>query len=83
MTEAFFKKYFNILNQLIGKIETKDISVLYKLILKKSKKGKILVFGNGANISNSAHFATDMTKNGKINVQVFNDPNNDCENYLF
>ena len=45
------------------------------MILKKSKKGKILVFGNGANISNSAHFATDMTKNGKVNVQVFNDPN--------
>ena len=45
------------------------------MILKKSKKGKILIFGNGANISNSSHFATDMTKNGKINVQVFNDPN--------
>ena len=75
MTEFFFKKYFDVLNQLIGKIETKDVSNLYKLILKKSKKGKILVFGNGANISNSAHFATDMTKNGKVNVQVFNDPN--------
>ena len=69
MTEDFFRKYFNILNQLFGKIDTKDISILYKLILKKSKKGKILVFGNGANISK------DMTKNGKINVQVFNDPN--------
>ena len=75
MTEIFFKKYFNILNNLLGKIDTKDISSIYNLILKKSKKGKILIFGNGANISNSAHFATDMTKNGKIKVQVFNDPN--------
>ena len=75
MTEIFFKNYFDILNSLLNKIKKKDISYLYNLVLKKSKKGKILIFGNGANISNSSHFATDMTKNGKINVQVFNDPN--------
>ena len=46
------------------------------MILKTSKKkSKILIFGNGDNISTTAHFATDMTKNAKIKTMVFNDPN--------
>ena len=48
MTEIFFKNYFDILNSLLNKIKKKDISYLYNLVLKKSKKGKILIFGNGA-----------------------------------
>jgi D-sedoheptulose 7-phosphate isomerase len=75
MTKVFFENYFEILNKLLEKVDKNNVLNLYDLVLKKSKKGKIFIFGNGANISNSAHFATDMTKNGKINVQVLNDPN--------
>ena len=41
----------------------------------KAKNGKLLIFGNGANMSNASHFGTDMTKNGKINTMIFSDAN--------
>ena len=76
MTKYFFKNYFKIKNKILDKVNCNEIDKLYNLILKVSNNnGKIIVFGNGANISNSAHFATDMTKNGKVNTQIFNDPN--------
>ena len=57
------------------KVDLQSITESYMQILKVKKQGKILVFGNGANISNAAHFATDMTKNGKIETMALNDPN--------
>ena len=76
MKNNFFNNYFLKINELLQSIEQKKMENIYKLILRTNKKkGKILIFGNGANISTSAHFATDMTKNGKIKTVVFNDPN--------
>ncbi len=76
MIKDFFKNYFLELQKLQNKIDTKSIEKSYEQIIKvNKKKGKILIFGNGANISNAAHFATDMTKNGKIETLVLNDPN--------
>ena len=76
MRNTFFNNYFLKISKLLNSINFKELDQIYDLILKTSKKkGKILIFGNGANISTSAHFATDMTKNGKIKTMVFNDPN--------
>jgi len=76
MKDNFYKKYFIKITELLKDISLEKLNRIYDLILKTSKKkGKILIFGNGANISTSAHFATDMTKNGKIETIVFNDPN--------
>ena len=76
MIEKFFKNYFQEIQKLQRKVDLQSITKSYMQILKvKKNKGKILVFGNGANISNAAHFATDMTKNGKIETMALNDPN--------
>ena len=75
MKNNFFNDYFKKLKVILDKIDRKQLENAYKKILIHSKKNKILIFGNGANISNAAHFATDMTKNGKIRTIVFNDPN--------
>ena len=76
MIEKFFKNYFQEIQELQRKVDLQSITKSYMQILKvKKNKGKILVFGNGANISNAAHFATDMTKNGKIETMALNDPN--------
>ncbi len=76
MIQNFFKNYFFEIQKLQNKIDILSLIKSYNEILKvNKKKGKILIFGNGANISNAAHFATDMTKNGKIKTLVLNDPN--------
>ena len=76
MKNTFFNNYFCKISKLLNDISFKELNKIYDLILKTSKKkGKILIFGNGGNISTAAHFATDMTKNAKIKTMVFNDPN--------
>lgn len=42
--------------------------------LRGLKRGKILIFGNGASASISSHFALDMTKQGKYPTLCFHDP---------
>jgi D-sedoheptulose 7-phosphate isomerase len=72
----FFKNYFIEVTNILNKLNIEDIEKLDKAITAvKKKKSKILVFGNGANISLASHFATDMTKNGKITTSSFNDGN--------
>ena len=76
MKNNFFENYFSKISGILGKLNTKDIEKLDKSISEiKKKKSKILVFGNGANVSLASHFATDMTKNGKITTSSFGDGN--------
>ena len=57
---------------LINEIDPKKINELTKLILQKKKqKKKIFIFGNGGSASTANHFAVDMTKNAKVNVDSF------------
>ena len=72
----FYNNYLDILFKTLSSVKSKKVKAFYELILKtKNKKGKLLIFGNGANMSNASHFATDMTKNGKIKTIVFSDGN--------
>ncbi len=75
-SKKFFNEYFTSINSLLLKLDQKKLENFYNFIVKTSKsKGKVLIFGNGANVSNASHFATDMTKNGKIKTLAINDPN--------
>ena len=75
MKNNFFKNYFSKITDILSELNIKDIEKLDKTILEIKKKSKILVFGNGANTSLASHFATDMTKNGKITTSSFGDGN--------
>jgi len=74
--QNFFDNYKLVIIDLIKKINTKDLKQAFiEINLTSKRKGKVIVFGNGANTSTSSHFATDMTKNGKIRTISLNDPN--------
>ena len=76
MKKNFFSSYFEKTSDLLKKINIRDIERLEKIITNiKKRKAKILIFGNGANMSLSSHFATDMTKNAKIKTNSFGDAN--------
>ena len=76
MKKNFFWSYFKNIANILRELDIKNIQKLESLItLVKKKKAKILVFGNGANMSLSSHFATDMTKNAKIKTHSFGDAN--------
>ena len=63
----FYDKYLKALSKALNSIDSSMVKILYDQIIKtKVKNGKLLIFGNGASMSNASHFATDMTKNGKI-----------------
>jgi len=60
-------------------LETKDYvmnleKLLSKLRDQKEKKGRLLVFGNGASASIASHAALDFTKQGKLETLCFHDP---------
>ena len=76
MKKNFFKSYFKNIADLLNKLDIENIEKLESIITNvKKKKAKILIFGNGANMSLSSHFATDMTKNAKIKTNSFGDAN--------
>ena len=67
----FYDKYLKALSKALKSIDSSKVKILYDQIMKtKAKNGKLLIFGNGANMSNASHFATDMTKNGKIKTRI-------------
>ena len=75
-SKKFFDEYFTSVNKILFKLDKKKLERFYNLIIQTSKsKGKVLIFGNGANASNASHFATDMTKNAKIKTLAISDAN--------
>ncbi len=68
LSTLYKKKIISLINE----IDPKKINELTKLILQKKKqKKKIFIFGNGGSASTANHFAVDMTKNAKVNVDSF------------
>ena len=63
-----FNKVINFDKRLINQI----IKIKDK-IKKKSKKNKILIFGNGGSAAISSHVSVDLTKNGGIECINFNE----------
>jgi D-sedoheptulose 7-phosphate isomerase len=72
INQKLSNKYKKKIVNLIQEIDSEKINELAKLILKKKKnKKKIYIFGNGGSASTANHFAVDMTKNAKVNVDSF------------
>ena len=72
INKTLSKIYKNKVINLIEEIDEKKINHLASLILNKKKsKNKIYIFGNGGSASTANHFAVDMTKNAKVNVDSF------------
>ena len=77
MKNNFISKYLEDLskfikpnNEIIHKLE-----LLKDLIINiKSKKSKILIFGNGGSATIASHFSLDITKNAKVRCINLNDP---------
>ena len=72
INKSLSKIYKNKILNLIKDLDVDKINLLASLILKKNKnKKKIFIFGSGASASTANHFAVDMTKNAKVNVDYF------------
>ena len=66
----YFEKYFKTFKKVLDTLELQKIDLLYNK-LKKNKKNKILIFGNGAGASIASHFANDLTNVAKIKTISF------------
>lgn len=74
--EKFIENYFeDFLTTLkINKENISKILKIKKLILKiKSKRKKILIFGNGGSAAIASHFSVDLTKNAGVRCVNFNE----------
>ena len=63
-------KLYSKLNKIFADINFDKVVKLKKLI-EKSKKNKILVFGNGAGAAIASHFANDLSNTAKIKTLSF------------
>ena len=73
--KLFFKNYISNFSKIIN-FENKiieQIAEIKKIILKKPKKNKILIFGNGGSAAISSHVSVDLTKNAGIKCVNFNE----------
>ena len=72
---TFIKNYVTEFNKIIN-FDKKLINQIIKIkekIKKKSKKNKILIFGNGGSAAISSHVSVDLTKNAGIECVNFNE----------
>ena len=71
----FIKNYVSEFNQIINfdKKIIDQIIKIKKILLKKPKKNKILIFGNGGSAAISSHVSVDLTKNGGVECINFNE----------
>jgi len=68
------KNFLNSITKKIKEIDNNKIQLAEKIILKKKKKNKIILAGNGASSNISGHIAVDLTKSAKIRAVNFNEP---------
>lgn len=76
MSAGFLENYYFKIKELIAtdKDHYRKIYSLKKILLKaKSKKKKIIIFGNGGSSAIASHFSVDLTKNAKIKCVNFNE----------
>lgn len=66
--------YFDTYEELLKKIEKKEILKCVELISKtKENDGKLIFIGNGGSAAMASHLSVDFTKNGKIRSLNFNE----------
>ncbi len=66
----YHKNYFKTFIRVLDNLELNKLNLLMNKI-KKIKKNKILIFGNGAGASIASHFANDLTNVAKIKTISF------------
>lgn len=66
--------FLQSVSQKINEIDNNKIRLATKLILKKNKKNKIILAGNGASATISSHVSVDLTKSAGIRAVNFNEP---------
>lgn len=66
--------FLQSVSQKINEIDNNKIKLATKLILKKNKKNKIILAGNGASATISSHVSVDLTKSAGIRAVNFNEP---------
>ncbi len=66
----YYLNYIKKINKAFADINFDKVVKLEKLI-KKSKKNKILIFGNGAGAAIASHFANDLSNTAKIKTLSF------------
>ena len=70
MNKNYYEIYFSNFKKVLNKLELNKLNLLFNKI-KKAKKNKILIFGNGAGASIASHFANDLTNVAKIKTISF------------
>ena len=70
MNKNYYEIYFSNFKKALNKLELNKLNLLFNKI-KKVKKNKILIFGNGAGASIASHFANDLTNVAKIKTISF------------
>jgi D-sedoheptulose 7-phosphate isomerase len=77
MNESLLEKYFDEYRSLLFsddvKSNVKSFAELARQV--RSRRSKIMFFGNGASASISEHGAVDFTKQAKVRGVTFHDPN--------
>jgi D-sedoheptulose 7-phosphate isomerase len=66
--------FLQLISERINEIDNNKIKIAIKLILKKKKRNKIILAGNGASATISSHISTDFTKSAGIRAINFNEP---------
>lgn len=76
MNKRWFKNYFNLYKDTIFDDRVhKDLIELKSLLQDTNKKGaKSMILGNGGSAAIASHVAVDFSKNAKIRLVNFNEP---------
>jgi D-sedoheptulose 7-phosphate isomerase len=70
----YFKNYFNDINNASQIVDSGQLILISKLIIKSSKSGgKVIIVGNGGSASIASHVSIDFTKAANIRAISFND----------
>ncbi len=70
--QKFSKNYFKYLNELLNRIDTKEIKVFYNLIFEAKENSKNIFFvGNGGSASTASHFANDLSIGSRSYTKPF------------
>ena len=74
INNPFLKKYFNLINENLVQIDTKNFQIFLNLILSiKKKNKKIIIIGNGGSAAIASHVAVDFTKAANVRAKNFNE----------
>jgi len=70
----FFKEYFDLINEKVKSLESKDLVLCANTIIETSNTaGKVIIFGNGGSAAIASHASIDFTKAAGIRAINFNE----------